>query len=224
MILGHLLSTINVYSCDHHLARISLIPFSRAQFTLSRYYLLCCLTLATGTRPGALNNVLLSDYQTSRVSEGKRIILVPKHKQTKDGPAMLGMELLMQKMATYVTKIRPAFANPNEDKLFVKDDYFFTVVIPITWVSLAKDMTCMTDFQLNCLDSSECHSKSSKEGSCLLHKSTTTWPVKTKCVVKKIEKGNSLNIYLANILSTLFPLKKKNVTTLNWINITIALF
>jgi len=33
------------------------------------------------------------------------------------------MDLLMQKMATYVTKIRPAFANPNEDKLFVKDDF-----------------------------------------------------------------------------------------------------
>jgi len=124
MILGHLLSTINVYCSDHHLARINLIPVSRAQFTLSRYYLLCHLTLATGTRPGALNNVLLSDYQTSRVSEGKRIILVPKHKRTKDdGPAMLGMDLLMQKMATYVSKIRPAFANPNEDKLFVKNDF-----------------------------------------------------------------------------------------------------
>lgn len=181
-------------------------------------------TISCVARHWLLEPVLLSDYQTSRVSIGKRIILVPKHKRTKDGPAMLGMELLMQKMATCVTKIRPAFAYPNEDKLFVKDDYLFTVVIPITWVSLARDMTCMTDFQLNCLDSSECHSKSSKEGSCLLHKSTTTWPVKTKCVVKKIEKRNSLNIYLANILSTLFPLKKKNVTTLNWINITIALF
>ena len=123
MILGHLLSTINVYCSHHHLARINLIPVSRAQFTLSRYYLLCCLILATGTRPGALNNVLLSDYQTSRVSEGKQIILVPKHKRTKDGPAMLGMDLVMQKMATYVTKIRPAFANPNDDKLFVKDDF-----------------------------------------------------------------------------------------------------
>ena len=93
------------------------------QFTLVRDYLLCRLTLATGTRPGALNNVLLSDYETSRVSEGNRIILVPKHKRTKDGPAMLGMDPLMQKeMATYVSHIRPAFANPGEKKLFVKDD------------------------------------------------------------------------------------------------------
>ena len=96
---------------------------TRRQFALVRDYLLCRLTLATGTRPGAHNNVLLSDYETSRVSEGHRIILVPKHKRTKEGPAMLGMDKLMQKeMATYVSKIRPAFANPDEEKLFLKDD------------------------------------------------------------------------------------------------------
>ena len=53
---------------------------SLREFTLVRDYLLCRLTLATGTRPGALTNVLLTDYETSRVSEGNRIILVPKHK------------------------------------------------------------------------------------------------------------------------------------------------
>ena len=90
--------------------------FSLREFTLARDYLLCRLTLATGTRPGALNNVLLSDYQTSRVSEGNRIILVPKHKRTKDDPAM------QADMATYVMKIRPAFANPGVGQLFVKDD------------------------------------------------------------------------------------------------------
>ena len=96
---------------------------SLRDYTLARDYLLCRLTLATGTRPGALNNVLLTDYETSRVSEGNRIILVPKHKRTKDGPAMLGMDAAMQEdMATYVTKIRPAFANPGVPQLFVKDE------------------------------------------------------------------------------------------------------
>ena len=95
---------------------------SLRQFTLVRD-LLTRLTLATGTRPGALNNVLVTDYETSRVSEGNRIILVPKHKRTKDGPAMLSMDPDMQKeMAVFVEKIRPAFANPDEDKLFIKDD------------------------------------------------------------------------------------------------------
>lgn len=62
------------------------------QFTLARDYLPTKLMLATGTRPGDLNNVLLADYVTSKVSECNRIILVPKHKRTKDGPAMLGMD------------------------------------------------------------------------------------------------------------------------------------
>jgi len=93
------------------------------QFTLVRDYLLCRLTLATGTRPSALNNVLVSDYETSRVSEGNRIILVPKQKRTKDGPAMLGTDPEMQKeMAVFVQQIRPAFFNPDEDKLFNKDE------------------------------------------------------------------------------------------------------
>ena len=69
---------------------------SLRQFTLARDYLLCRLTLATETRPGALNNILVTDYETSRVSEGNRIILVPKHKRTKDGPAMIGMDEDMQ--------------------------------------------------------------------------------------------------------------------------------
>ena len=46
------------------------------------------LVLVTGTRPAALNNVLISDYETSRVSEGNGIILVAKHNRTKDGPAI----------------------------------------------------------------------------------------------------------------------------------------
>ena len=36
---------------------------------------------------------------------------------------MLGMDPEMQKeMAVLVEKIRPAFPNPDEDKLFIKDD------------------------------------------------------------------------------------------------------
>ena len=89
---------------------------SLRQFTLVRNYLLTRLTLATGTRPGALNNVLVTDYETSRVSESNRIILVPKHKRTKDGPDM------QKEMAVFVEKIRPVFANPDEDKLFIKDN------------------------------------------------------------------------------------------------------
>ena len=63
--------------------------------------------MAAGTRPGTLNNVLVSDYETSRVSVGNRIILVPKHKRTKHGPAMLGMNPQMQaEKEIYVKNVR----------------------------------------------------------------------------------------------------------------------
>ena len=124
------------------------------RITLVRDYLLCRLTLATGTRPGALNNVLLSDYETSRVSEGNRIILVPKHKRTKDGPAMLGMDPLMQKeMATYISKIRPAFAYPDEEKLFVKDkiDRFLRKRPRIFEALDLTSLTCVSHCKSSCI-------------------------------------------------------------------------
>ena len=49
--------------------------------------------------------------------------LVAKHKRSKDGPAILGMDAKLQKlMCIYVTQIRRRVALEDEDKLFVKDD------------------------------------------------------------------------------------------------------
>ena len=68
-------------------------------------YLLWNLALATATRPSALKTVLVSDYDTSRVSEANRIILMPMHKRNKDGHAMLGMNPQMQaEMTTLYSK------------------------------------------------------------------------------------------------------------------------
>ena len=95
---------------------------SREEFVAARDLLLFKFTISTRTRPAPLN-ALMKDYETAQESKGNRIILVPKHKRTKDGPAMLGMDPeLQQQMAIYVDKIRPKFAVPGEDKLFVKDD------------------------------------------------------------------------------------------------------
>ena len=50
-------------------------------------------------------------------------MLVAKHKHSKDGPAILGMDAELQKlMSIYVREIRPYVALPEENKLFVKDD------------------------------------------------------------------------------------------------------
>ena len=93
------------------------------EFAEARDLLLGRLTLATGTRPGALNNATVNDYEKAKSEKGKRIMLVAKHKRSKDGPAILGMDAELQKlMSIYVREIRPSVAQPEEDKLFVKDD------------------------------------------------------------------------------------------------------
>ena len=66
------------------------------EFAEARDVLLVRLTLATGTRPGPLNNATMSDYESAKTEEGKKIILVAKHKRSKDGPAILGMDEELQ--------------------------------------------------------------------------------------------------------------------------------
>ena len=65
---------------------------SAKEFTQVRDYLLAKFSMTTGTRPGPLNNAIVDDYTTADSDNGKRIMLVPKHKRSKDGPAMLGMK------------------------------------------------------------------------------------------------------------------------------------
>ena len=64
----------------------------------------------------------LEDYDTAREEEGTKVMLVAKHKRSKDGPAILGMnEKMQQLMYTYVNKIRPVVAVEGEQSLFVKE-------------------------------------------------------------------------------------------------------
>ena len=72
------------------------------------------------TRPGPLNNAKVSDYEKAEVSEGKRVMLISKHKRAKDDPAILGMKQDLQElMEIYVKKIRPQWALQGKDHLFV---------------------------------------------------------------------------------------------------------
>ena len=100
-------------------------PLNMYEFTLARDLIIFKFSIATGARPSALNNALLEDFKTATSNDGKRVILVPKHKRSKDGPAMLGMnEELQLMMSVYVEFIRPQFAMPSETKLFIKNDGF----------------------------------------------------------------------------------------------------
>lgn len=78
------------------------------------------LGIDSGTRPGPLNNATLQDYESAECEDGIKVMLVAKHKRAKDEPAIIPMlPDLQEHMETYVRKVRPKFADQNEEQLFV---------------------------------------------------------------------------------------------------------
>ena len=97
--------------------------FTQPEVTAARDLLLVKFSLTTRTRPGALNNATLDDYRNALVYQGNKIMLVAKHKRSKDGPAMLGMDRELQElMGAYAKYIRPKLAKSGVNSLFVKND------------------------------------------------------------------------------------------------------
>ena len=104
-------------------ARMSPESLVLSDFIVARDLLLVRFSFSTGTRPGALNNAKVDDYLTAREERGNKIVLVTRHKRSKDGPAMLGMnEDLQELMHLYIVNIRPQFAKEGEKSLFIKND------------------------------------------------------------------------------------------------------
>lgn len=91
-------------------------------FTAARDLILASLSQQNGSRPGPLNNAKVRDYNTVRKEKtGKLVMLVAKHKRAQQGPTMLCMDDRLQDwLATYVNVIRPQFAQPQENALFIK--------------------------------------------------------------------------------------------------------
>lgn len=99
------------------------VQLSKGEFIQARDLLLLKFSIATGMRPGPLNNAVLADFHKAQEEQRNKLILVAKHKRSKDGPAMLAMPPdLQRQMDVYVTFTRPQFAKPGEQKLFIKDD------------------------------------------------------------------------------------------------------
>ena len=73
-------------------------PLSNVEKCEVRDYILAMLSLTTGTRPGALEKLTVENYTTARVNpkSGRRVILVPNHKRSVDGPAMLPVKEYVQ--------------------------------------------------------------------------------------------------------------------------------
>ena len=96
---------------------------SLQEFSDARDLLLVKFTMLTGTRPMPLANATLDDYETAKEKDGNRIILVPKHKRSKQGPAVLGMDTELQGlMKIYIENIRPQIAAKGVTKIFVKQN------------------------------------------------------------------------------------------------------
>lgn len=75
---------------------------SLKEYTAARDLLIVKFTLATGMRPGPLNNAVITDYEMAKETDGNQIILIPIHKRSKDGLAILGMDKELQhQMAIY---------------------------------------------------------------------------------------------------------------------------
>ncbi|KAJ7381231.1 hypothetical protein OS493_001347 [Desmophyllum pertusum] len=93
------------------------------EFLLVRDFLLTRFSLDTGTRPGPLNNATVTEYSAGKVKDSCKVMLVVRHKRAKIGPAICPMLPELHKfMQIYVTKIRPLFARPDVDSLFVTNE------------------------------------------------------------------------------------------------------
>ena len=93
-----------------------------SEFSQARDLLLVKLTLLTGP----MENVILKDWQTAEVCDGVKVLLVPKHKQSRSGPAPLACDPDLQRlMEIYLEKVRlHFFAEERIRNVFVKNDGF----------------------------------------------------------------------------------------------------
>ena len=99
------------------------IPLTKDEICEARDLLICLITIKTGTRPGALENAQLQHYRTMRRDpiNGDAVMLIPEHKRSVDGPAMLALEEeLVDLLSIYVEKIHPQFPSPRDDYLFLQ--------------------------------------------------------------------------------------------------------
>ena len=96
------------------------------EFITARDYLLVTTTYENGSRPGPVENCLVSRFKQATYSQtnDRYTILVDKHKMTRHhGPAELTVNsTIFSYLQIYVQHIRPRFAAAGEEALFVKED------------------------------------------------------------------------------------------------------
>ena len=96
------------------------------EFILVRDYLLVTTLYENSSRPGPLENCLISRFKQATYNKpnDRYTILVDKHKTTRHhGPAELAVtSRIYSYLQIYLLHIRPNFAAAGEEALFIKDD------------------------------------------------------------------------------------------------------
>lgn len=64
------------------------------------------------TRPGLLNNATVDDYASAESHEGIKVMLVARHKRSKDGPATLPMVPDLQRVHGHIREQNPTEVHP----------------------------------------------------------------------------------------------------------------
>ena len=99
------------------------LPLTKDEICEACDLLICLITIKTGTRQGALENTHLQHYRNMYHDpvNGDAVILVPEHKRSVDGPAMLALdEELVDLLSIYVESVHPQFPSPQDDYLFLQ--------------------------------------------------------------------------------------------------------
>ena len=98
------------------------------EFVTVRNYLTTTMLYEIGSRPGPLENALVSRFKnaTYTAPSDRYTILVDKHKTTRHhgGAELTVTSRLYGYLQIYVLHIRPKFVAKGEDALFIKDDGF----------------------------------------------------------------------------------------------------
>ena len=96
------------------------------EFTTVRDYLLVTTLYENGSRPGPLENALVSRFKqaTYDASKDRYTMLVDKHKTTRHhSPAELTVtSCIYAYLQLYVLHVRSQFVAPGEEALFIKED------------------------------------------------------------------------------------------------------
>ena len=74
---------------------------SELEFISARDFIITRFAMDAASRPGPMNNAKPEDYRAAKFYKGVKVMLVTRHKRSKDGPAILTMLPDMQEyMAT----------------------------------------------------------------------------------------------------------------------------